>query len=127
MENMTTFSPEAISYAWRQLAKRTGISPAENAITGFEELNLPVFYGSQESNPSKSPGLVISRCDVPSWHNILSAAQSSLDWRSPTEVAPVGTRLPFENSIPVLFWGKGYEDGSKPFAEQRPDGSVIFY
>jgi len=30
-------------------------------------------------------------------------------------------------SIPVLFWGQGYEDGTKPFVDMREDGSVVFY
>ncbi len=40
---------------------------------------------------------------------------------------PPGQHLPIESTIPVLFWGAGYEDGRKPFAEQRPDGSIVFY
>jgi len=35
------------------------------------------------------------------------------------------SRLP--ERIPVLFWGEGYEDGSKPFAERLDDGTVVFY
>lgn len=27
----------------------------------------------------------------------------------------------------MLFWGEGFEDGSKPFAERREDGTVVFY
>lgn len=28
---------------------------------------------------------------------------------------------------PVIFWGEGYEDGNKPFAERLEDDSVVFY
>jgi len=52
---------------------------------------------------------------------------SHVSWLSADAVVPRGAGLPIGFRVPVLFWGEGFEDGGKPFAEQLADGSVVFY
>jgi hypothetical protein len=58
---------------------------------------------------------------------LLTRPEGTLSWKRLEEATPNGSQLRIEKSIPVLFWGEGYENGERPIAEHRPDGSVIFY
>ncbi len=120
-------TPDAVLYTWRQLAQRIGVSFSKGSINGFDEIGIPIFYGEPEQAQFHSPGLIICRCDDPAWDAILNASDNGLSWKPVDGTIPAGTALPFDNPIPVLFWGKGYENGNHPFAERRTDGSIIFY
>ncbi|HEX2698245.1 MAG TPA: polysaccharide deacetylase family protein, partial [Anaerolineales bacterium] len=120
-------SQQAIEYAWRQLASRAGIVLENGAVTGLEGLHLPIFYGDSERVLLPEPGLIVSRCADSSWDSLLTAPENSLHWVSAKEAFPPGARPPFNNQIPVLLWGVEHSGQRKPFAEQRADGSVVFY
>ncbi len=120
------FTLEAISYTWRQLARRAGVSFSQEAMTGFEDLGIPVFYGTPEHANFSVPGLVIRRCANTSWDAVSSASENSLCWKQVRETIPTGGSVPFSANIPVLFWGEGCEDGSMPFTERRKDGTIVF-
>jgi hypothetical protein len=119
------FTIKAISYAWRQLAQRAGISFSRNASTGFEELGIPVFYGMPEQAQFTTPGLIISRCADTDWNMILSMPENSLHWIPVRDVMPPGSQSPFDNPIPVIFWGEA--NTKKSFVEHGVDGSIIFH
>lgn len=108
------FTPNAIRYAWRQLAQRAGIS-------SLEEVGIPTFYGSPEEARFASPGIIVRRCADSTWAEILFAPENSLPRRKTREVLPTGASLPFQNDIPLLFG-----DSSKQFAEHLPNGSILF-
>jgi len=118
MSQHSSVLPEkAVDYAWQQLVSRAGgkleTSPAE------------MFYGGH--GDCCSPTVVIKPCAPGAWEKLIERKPHTLDWIAVAETIPSSANLPFANSIPVLFWGAGYEDGHKPFAERCPDGSVIFY
>ena len=119
-------SPEALAYTWRQLAQRAGVSFTQDAMTGFEELGIPVFYGVPEQAQFASPGLIIRCCAEDAWNNLLTAPENNLTWIPIKNTLPKEGKLSLDNPIPVLFWGDGYESGSYPFVERGQDGSVIF-
>jgi len=114
-------------YTWRQLAQRAGVSDGDPDGTGFEALPLSVYYGRPDQRPSVQEGIVVIPCTEDAWYNLLALPPNSLDWLPQNRVLPDGATLPFTDTIPVLFWGAGYEDGHKPFAERREDDTIIFY
>ncbi len=129
MENQTSLrlSSEAITYTWRQLAHRTGISDSNQVNTGFEKLDVAIYYARPDQIQVNQPSIIVTPCSDSAWWTLLERTPHTLHWLPHLDVIPRGMQLPFEDSIPVLFWGEGYENGHKPFAEQREDGTVIFY
>ncbi|HET60332.1 MAG TPA: hypothetical protein ENN32_08195 [Chloroflexi bacterium] len=108
----------ALTYANTELTRRAG---------GLKSLlNLQFFYGQPEASVT-SLSLIILPVAPDAWHNLLTLPANNLDWLPQNRVLPPGATLPFLDPIPVLFWGAGYEDGHKPFAERREDGTVVFY
>ncbi len=86
-----------------------------------------MHYAKPDQVHPNRPGIIVVPCSDAAWWALLERAPRGLDWLPANEVAPRGAQLPFDDPIPVLFWGEGYEDGCKPFAELRPDGIVVFY
>ena len=120
-------SSSAENYAWRQLAKRAGLAVSKDEGTGFEDAGISVFYGQPQARTSTSPALIISRASESDWSALLRMEKNSLRRMSAQETVPAGAKLPFENSVPVLFWGQGIEKDQKPFAEIQPDGALVIY
>ena len=127
MANLVSpLSKESILYTWKELIKRAG-TPAGKVEEGvLRVLDIPVFYGLPKTAPA-SPYIAVCRCKDSSWMELLNMPEGTLAWSRLEESVPKGSQLHLENSIPVLFWGEGYENGNQPFAERRSDGSVIFY
>lgn len=124
---VAALSNSAADYAWRQLATRAGVRGADSHGHGFEELKLPIHYGAVQEASFQQPGLIVVPCREATWAGLTGRSPGSLDWLPPERVFPPGHGAPYDEPTPVLLWGEGYEDGSKPFAEQREDGSVVFY
>jgi hypothetical protein len=122
---MTT--PQMVTYAWRQLARRAGIVHGGATGTGFEALGVAVQYAAPEQVQADSHNLIVVPCRAEAWQELLERNDRSLTWIEPDRLVPNGVHLPFSDSVPVLFWGDGYEDGRKSFAERREDGAVVFY
>ena len=120
-------SSNIFRYTWKQLTQRAGITNEAPKGTGFDDLNTPIFYGHPEQARANKPSIIVVPASPNAWQTLLNRPPQTLDWLPQKQVMPPGHPLPVENTIPVLFWGKGYEDGSKPFAERRKDGSIIFY
>ncbi len=116
-----------ISYTWRQLAQRAGLTDGDPNGTGFESLNIPIFYGLPDQFNVNKPGIIVVPTRPEAWHELLSRPPRSLIWLPADKVMPTKQPLPVETTVPVLFWGQGYQDGSKLFAEQLEDGSIVFY
>ena len=111
---------EAIRYSWRELLRRAwGKSSINDGLVSFT-------YGQPSDNLS-APGVIVVPTADYAWQELLDRPPHSLNWLSGAEVIPSGAKSAITGSIPVLFWGEGYEDGHKPFAERRADGSIIFY
>lgn len=118
---------EAINYAWRQLAQRAGVTDGDPNGNGFEALNISAYYSDPAELQDVPPGIVVVPCRDTAWEELLRRPPQSIEWRSHSDAIPKGSRLSFNDPIPILFWGAGYEDGQKPFVEQRADGSIVFY
>ncbi|OQY16913.1 MAG: hypothetical protein B6I36_09650, partial [Desulfobacteraceae bacterium 4572_35.1] len=109
---------QALAYTLTQLAQRTGWQD--------DVASPPIFYGQPDDFTDITPAIIIIPTPDEAWGKVLTLPPHSLTWLPAEQVMPTGQSLPVESTIPVLFWGAGYEDGSKPFAEQRADGSIIF-
>ena len=119
---------QACLYALRQLAQRAGVASNDPSSSGFEGLGISVYYRkSPEQVRPKQPAIVIAPCADEAWYRLLSRKPHTLNWLPANEIVPRGAQLPFDDPVPVLFWGEGFEDGSKPFAELQSDGIVVFY
>jgi len=116
MQAGLSLSTNAVNYAWTQFLQRAGAS---------YDL-VPFFYGNPSEARFSSPGVIVCPCAPDAWNQILHAPPRSLAWIPLSSALPAGGSAPFENDIPILFWGAGFERG-KPFAAQREDGSIIFY
>lgn len=125
--NARVINSQSLSYTWQQLARRAGIAIDSPNSTGFESLDIPVFYGLPEQFNANKPGIVVVPASSKTWQSLLKRPRQTLNWLAKDIVMPGGQNLPIGLTIPVLFWGQGYESGSKPFAEQRADGSIVFY
>lgn len=123
----TLLTRKALAYTWRQLAQRAGVTGGNPQGTGFEPLGIPVYYANPDQVQPEQPSIIVVPCAEEASHKLLERPQNSLDWLPAREVIPNGAQLPFDDSIPVLFWGEGYEEGNQPFAQQRNDGSIVFY
>lgn len=123
----TVMSDQARRYSWRQLASRTGVVDGDPQGNGFEGLGIPVYYGRPDDIAIEQPILIIVPCSDTACFSLLERNPNSLDWLWLNDVIPTSGKLGSNDQIPVLLWGAGYEDGEKPFVEQREDGSVVFY
>ena len=117
----------ALTYTWRQLAQRVGVTGGDPQGIGFEGLGIPVHYARPDQARPERPGIIVVPCSDAAWWTLVELAPHSLDWLPANEVVPRGAQLPFDDPVPVLFWGEGFEDGNKPFAELCTDGTVVFY
>jgi hypothetical protein len=120
-----TKSKQAIQYAWRQLAKRAGIEIKENSLTGFDSIGINVNYGTP-GKKAEDKTIYVRPCAESVWHDILQAEPNSISWLPWEKTVPKGVDLPIKEPIPVLFWGEGAEDSSKPFVELLANGSILF-
>lgn len=117
----------ALFYSWRELARRAGVAEKYSTGHGFESLSVAIHYDRPDAIQVKPPGIVVVPCAENSWSDLLNRPNHSLDWLSPEQVLPAGASVPFSGSIPVLFWGEGYEDGHKSFAECLGNKTIVFY
>jgi hypothetical protein len=118
----------SIAYSWHQIIRRVGVSDSNLRDTNLDVLDIPVHYGKAAEAHFDRPGIVVTRCSDAAWPNLLGRALDSLDWLPAHKaLAPDSHPLPFDDPIPVLFWGEDYEDGHAPFAEQLPDGTLVFH
>ena len=121
------FSLNAQLYGWRELARRAGIRAGDPAGTGFESLPITLTYGEPTAALPIVSTVIVVPCSAAAWTVLQERAQRTLDWQPAIDIFPI-KHLPLDiEKIPILFWGAGYEDGHKPFVEQRDDGTVIFY
>ncbi len=121
------WTENARGYGWRQLARRAGVCVSEASKTGFEALNLPVFYAHPDQVGNAGPAIIVAPAAESSWQDLLDSQPESLDWLPQADVMPEAEKLPFNDPIPVLFWGAGFPASPRRFAEIRPDGSLVFY
>ncbi|GAB4547330.1 MAG: polysaccharide deacetylase family protein [Anaerolineales bacterium] len=112
----TSLTPSAVEYARLQLMRRAGAP---------QDL-VPFFYGDPSEARFFSPGVIVCPCAPQAWNQILHAPPHSLAWLPLSSALPAGGSAFFQNDLPVLFWGQGFEN-VKPFVEQRQDGSLVFY
>lgn len=126
MNETTLLTSEAVNYSWRQLALRAGITESNLLGTRFEKLGFQFYYDQPENVKKEHPCLIVVPCSNESWQNMLERPSNSLNWFLPHNVIPRGSLSPFDDSIPVLFWGCGCESGKKPFAEKK-DNTLIIY
>lgn len=120
-------SSEALPYAWRQLASRVGLNGGAPTGTGFEELPIDVYYCMPEDARSSKPRIVVVPCCESAWEDLLNTPHHALDWLPSNRVMPEGMHIPIGETIPVIFWAKGFEHGEKPFAERQFDDSIVIY
>lgn len=118
---------QSAQYAWQQLLTRAGFAQPEISSTPFEASGVKFYYDFPEQIQVPGPKIIIVPCPVQSWQALLTCAEHNLQWVPLRNTVPEGYQLPFSDPIPILFWGAGYEDGHKPFAERREDGTVVFY
>ncbi len=117
----------AINYIWQQLAQRAGVASNGPCETGFEVLGVPVCYGHPQEIQLDRPGIVVARCDADAWSTLIQRPPNSLHWLPIHQAIPDNAKIAVDDPVPVVFWGKGYDDAGKPFAEQRADGTIMFY
>lgn len=117
----------AVDYAWHQLRRRAGLATENGDSIGLEVTRFRLHYASPKEIQPGHGGIVVAPCARGSWQSLLRSEPRSLRWLPTEEVLPDGAHLQITDPIPVLFWGEGFEDGSKPFAELRSDGALVFY
>lgn len=125
--NYFNLTSNAIFYCWSQLAQRFGGSVARISHKNML-MNLSLVYASNKSNSHyESPSIIVMPCKTKFCSQLVLKSLKNLKWLPINSVLPKTIRLPIHTKIPVLFWGEGYEDGSKPFAERLKNGNIVFY
>jgi hypothetical protein len=117
----------AVPYAWLQLAQRAGVPQSELAIDNGRLLDVNIHYGSLEQVTAGENSIVVIPCHSDQWYLLLERNPDTISWIPMEQILPDGVRLPGVDSMPVLFWGAGCEDGRKPFIERHETGAIIFY
>ncbi|OQY43181.1 MAG: hypothetical protein B6242_15185, partial [Anaerolineaceae bacterium 4572_78] len=110
----------AINYVYQQFFQRMG-------IFDFQSLGISMYYAKPYPTDSENVTVFIIPCKKEAWHTLLNREANTLDWLPIHNVFPHGFPLPFHDSIPILFWGEGYENNSKHYAEKIDDKTVVFY
>lgn len=125
--NGLRLSIEDQAYAWRQLAVRAGITQNSETGTGFEETKISVHYGNPDAVTPTQPAVIVVPCAPDAGHALIKREPHTLS-TVPFPHTFGGYTPPIaDKTLPVLFWGQGYENNQHPFVEQRIDGTVIFY
>ncbi len=106
-------TPNAIAYAWERLW----------ALAGAEELTIPRVYGPPHT-PLPAPGVIISPAAAEAWEQLIQLPPNSLNWLPAEALFPPGYPRPFDDALPVLFWGE--TAGKRPPVRVREDGSILF-
>ncbi|MFB3789245.1 MAG: polysaccharide deacetylase family protein [bacterium] len=102
--------------------------PKPSLPPGFIHYGNPAALdGPAGLPPGTLSRLVIRPARPDAFQTLLQRPVRSLHWLPASRVFPPRAALPFSDPVPVLFWGDGYEDGTKPFAEWREDGTVVFH
>lgn len=122
------FSEEAIEYAWQQLAIIAGVDVQDSVSgNGFESLPLDLRYGYETGGISEGKLQVrVRACTSSAWRRLIQG-EAGIKWIPISELVPARTPLPFDDAIPVVLWGRGAEDGNRPFVELSSNGSVLLF
>jgi len=108
-----SLTPNAIEYGRERLFD----------IAGAQGLDVPFVYGPADT-PLPAPGILILPAPPDAWQQLLHLPPNSLDWLPAEAFFPPGYPRPFDDALPVLFWGEGRQ-GQQP-VWVREDGSVVF-
>jgi len=119
-------SNESIYYSISQLTKRIGYS-AESDEKKIKINNIPFLYSELFTDQYVHPYIVVVPTRNETWRDILIRDDKNLDFLQIKDTIPSFSKLQLLGKVPVIFWGKGYEEGNKPFAERLESGSIIFY
>ena len=116
----------AIFYTWRQLLQRCGLKDFPLAGNNYNSHGICFKYGSKVGDEDLLRyKIIVMPCNTGNWTQ--RPANSKIKFIPKDDCVPSGINLPFDEPIPVLFWGSGYEDGHKPFAEKTDDKTIVFY
>lgn len=129
---MLRLSSNAIQYALEHLLHVAGLhEPIWRQGDSFRlPCGLTIQYSTDLPDNSENPQIVIIPCHNGALQSLLENASIHLHQISIQQERPLQETSLAENgyySIPVIVWGKGYEDGTKPFAERYDHRTVVFY
>jgi len=102
----------AQTYAWEYLKK----------IAGAANLNISYLYGLP-NNQSRNARIVILPASPQTWNQLVSLPPHTIEWLPAESFFPPNYPRPFNDPLPVLFWGKKNDLPIKRHA----DGTVTFY
>jgi len=126
LDNNFSLNSDMVDYALGQLAERFGLENINDRSSFYDQTGSTFFYGSPEEKESSVPGIIVRRCSDDAWGAILSAPSNSLNWMTVERLLPSKASLPFNDSIPVIFWGAGCEGKNVPFVEKSKNSDIIF-
>ncbi len=122
MHTPLPLTPQAAAYAWRHLTRRAGLEHDR-----LEALGMTLVYASPDTVRPDRPAVVVAPCAPQAWDTLVQRSAHSLDWLLPQRVFPPREAAAHTERMPVLLWGQGAADGTRPFAEVRADGCLVFY
>jgi Family of unknown function (DUF7033) len=113
-----------IEYAWRELARRAGLTLDCRSESGLKALGVLLHYGQPSEVRHAAPALVVRPCSPGQWRSLLLTPAGKLETTSLQSALPPGVSLPFQDPLPVLFRADGgTEDGC--FA--RREGDIVVF
>jgi hypothetical protein len=117
---------ETVNYAWRELARRAGLTNAPGfEENGFESSGIAVRYGVPTEKTLRGPAIFVAPSRRETWEQIVQLSSGRLEQAPLRSLLPPGGRVEFAGPIPVLFRAAGLER-SAPFASQPRPGIVVF-
>ena len=116
----------SLSYAWNQLLVRAGASSGQTGGSA-QCPGVDLIYGDPDDFGHRDDCVVVARCRNSAWRDLLGLPEGSLKRVPIAEALPAASPLPFDDTVPVLFWGRKYERGEVPFAEREGRKKVVFY
>lgn len=125
---MSSFlSEKAFQYSLNELLRRCGFSGESEAESQWLALLSAIHYAHPGENNNEEAGIWVIPCRQSSFDALSLDPSLRLHWAEPASFFPPHYPAPFPEAVPVLLWGDGYEDGSRPFVERTSDGRIIFY
>ncbi|MGB8983389.1 MAG: polysaccharide deacetylase family protein [Anaerolineales bacterium] len=119
------FTQDMIFYTWRQLALRAGIEDFSQTDVQVQCCGVPLYYGFPDQIPSTGKKIVVIPCQERDWLELIHRPPGSIDWILPEAALPNGVTLPFDYSIPVIFWGNS--TSRRKIAEYDGKGTLLFH
>ena len=126
MPRIPPLTERGLTYAWNQLLVRAGASEMQTGRP-FSCGGVELLYQNPDDVETREGCLVVAPCENAAWRDLLERPQDSLTKIPLGKAIPRGVHFPFDDPVPILFWGSNRREVDLPFVELRSRNMVVFH